>query len=336
MRDDPEGSRTASRSAPAATHRWLILDGRAGALVVLLMLSLLLVPGCSGRGEGAEIDLSAGPPDTPPPLSVAPPKDRLVLAVAAVNSPLSTFEAYADLAGYLAERLDLDARFVGGKTYAEINSLVRSGDATLAMVCTGAYVYGHDEFGMELLAAPVINGHTVYYSYLIAHQDSPINSWQQLRGRTFAFSDPLSNSGRLVPLYQIWLMGQTPESLFSKYIFTYSHDNSIKAVAGRLVDAASVDSLVYDYALSHGEDDAWKTRIVWRSPPYAINPVVVNPNLDSTLKARLMGLLLQMDNNEQGRQILGRLQFERFTAIDDSAYASSRAMARAVGFSGAP
>lgn len=320
---------TCGRTRRATLCLWL---ARAG----ILTLWLFILISCTAADETSEIDLSARPrPITSTPLR-APSKDRLVFAVAAVNSPMSTFGAYADLVNYLAKRLDLEAKFVGGKTYAEINSLVRSGDATFALVCSGAYVYGREEFGMETLAAPVINGQLVYYSYLIVHKDSPITTWQQLRGRNFAFTDPLSNSGRLVPLYQIRQMGETPESLFNKYIFTYSHDNSIKAVAGRLVDAASVDSLVYDYAVAQGEDDASKTQIIWRSPPYAINPIAVNPNLDPSLKTKLRALLLGMDSNEEGRRILSGLKFDKFVPISDGAYDSVRDMARAVGARSAP
>jgi len=251
--------------------------------------------------------------------------------VAAVNSPRSTFDAYEALGRYLGERLGLQARLVGSKTYAEINALVRSGDATLAMVCTAAYVYGHDEFNMEALVVPVVHGETVYRSYLIVARDSPITTWEELRGRTFAFTDPMSNSGRLVPLYQLWRMGETPGSFFDRYIFTYSHDNSIRAVAQGLVTAASVDSLVYDYALAKGEDNAADTRVIWRSPPYGINPIVVNPNLDPVLKAELKRLLLEMHHTPEGRAILERLTFDRFVPANDKAYDSVRAMMQAVG-----
>ena len=91
---------------------------------------------------------------------------------------------------------------------------------------------------MEALVVPEVNGIPLYYSYLIVRADAPFRSLADLRDRTFAFSDPLSNSGRLVPVYQLALMGETPESFFGRYIFTYAHDNSIKAVAENLVDAA--------------------------------------------------------------------------------------------------
>lgn len=320
-------------SACGQTHwtlmrRWTMWAGVAAWL--------LLTVSCVAQTGELDVDLRAKP-QTATATSLAPPsKNRLVLAVAAVNSPMSTFKGYSDLVNYLASKLDMEGKFVGGKTYAEINSLIRSGDVNLAIVCSGAYIYGHDEFNLELLAAPVIKGQSVYYSYLIVGKDSSIDGWNQLRERTFAFTDPLSNSGRLVPLYQIWQMGKTPESLFSKYIFTYSHEKSIKAVAGRLVDAASVDSLVYDYVQTRGEDDASKTKVIWRSPPYAMNPVVVNPNLDPSLKAKLRKILLEMDSTDEGRHILSALQFDRFTSVSDGDYDSIRRMARAVDSQGAP
>ena len=324
------GTRVPGRLAAIHTVRHWTGWAVAGTALALLATS------CALPSPGPVIDLSAKPQPSPPPSPSAPAKDRLVLAVAAVNSPTSTFEAYAELTRYLGERLGMDAKFVGGKTYAEINSLVRSGDVAVAVVCSGAYVYGAQEFGMELLAAPVINGQAVYYSYLIVHPDSPITGWRDLRGRTFAFTDPLSNSGRIVPLYQVRQLGETPESLFSRYIFTYSHENSITAVAGKLVDAAAVDSLVYDYWVAQDSDVAARTKVVWRSPPYAINPVVVSPNMEPALKAALQARLLEMHEDEEGRRILARLMFDRFVPIDDSAYDSIRQMMRAVGMLGAP
>ncbi|MBI4200239.1 MAG: phosphate/phosphite/phosphonate ABC transporter substrate-binding protein [Chloroflexi bacterium] len=315
-----------SRRSLSPAKAWHRVTGLAAAVAFLVVTA-----SCALLDREPEIDLSARPQADQVPMSAEPARDRLVLAVAAVNSPMSTFELYADFARYLGKRLGMEAKFVSGKTYSEINSLLRSGDATLAIVCSGAYVYGREEFDLELLAAPSVRGQLVYYSYLIVHKDSPIAAWPQLKGRTFAFTDPLSNSGRIVPLYQIRQMGETPESLFSRYIFTYSHDYSIEAVAGKLVDAASVDSLVYDFNVRQGSDEAAKTKVIWSSPPFAINPVVVNPNLDARLKARLRTLLLEMHDDPEGRLILDRLTIDRFTPIEDGAYDSIRYMMQAVG-----
>lgn len=74
---------------------------------------------------------------------------------------------YPELVAYLGRRLGRPAELVQGKTYAEINDLVRTGDVTLALVCTNAYLEGREDFGMEALVVPQVAGETVYYSYLI-------------------------------------------------------------------------------------------------------------------------------------------------------------------------
>lgn len=294
----------------------------------LALGGLSLLASCGPGYDAPAIDLSQ-PAEEGGQLSPIPTPGQQVLrmAVAPVISPRETFAShYGDLLGYLGERLGMPVELIQGKTYAEINDLVRAGDVTLALVCTNPYLQGQEDFGMELLVAPEVNGKTEYYSYLIARRDSDIDSLEDLRGRTFAFSDPLSNSGRLVPLYQLALMGETPESFFSRYIFTYAHDNSIKAVAQGLVDAAAVDSLVYDYWATIGSEYVTKTKIVERWGPFGINPVVVSPGLDPTLKGRLRQTLLTMHQDPRGKLILQKLHIDRFIIPDESIYDSVRAM----------
>lgn len=299
--------------------------------LVRCALGALVLAACSTTSREPVINLSAAPATGKAATLGANGSEQLVFAVAAVNSPRSTFAAYEEMARYLGNAVGLKPRLLGSKTYSEINALVQSGEAALAMVCSAAYVYGNWEFGMEALAIPQVKGQTKYYSYLIVPESSPARSWRDLKGRTFAFTDPLSNSGRLVALYQLWEMGTTPEAFFSRSIFTYSHDNSIKSVAWQVVDAAVVDSLVYDYALARGEADAIKTRKIWQSPPYEINPIVTHPRLDAGLKARLQRELLQMHESEAGRALLLRLGFDRFVPSRNEEYDSIRDMARLTG-----
>ncbi len=260
-----------------------------------------------------------------------PDPSRLRFAVAPVLSPRATLENYEALAAYLGERLGRPVELVQGKSYAEINALVRAGDVSFALVCSGAYVQGRREFGMQALVVPVVNGETTYRSYLIVPSDSPDRGWEDLRNKRFAFTDPLSNTGRLVPVYVLSRMGEVPERFFKDFIFTYSHDNSIEAVAEGLVDGAAVDSLVYDYLAQTNPALAAKTRIVWKSPAYGINPVVVHPKVDPELRARLAAILLGVDSDLKGREVLARLGVDAFVMPDPSAYDSIEEMMRATG-----
>ncbi|MBZ4659190.1 MAG: phosphate/phosphite/phosphonate transporter, periplasmic binding protein, partial [Desulfacinum sp.] len=109
-------------------------------------------------------------------------------------------------------------------------------------------------------------------------------------------------------------------------IFTYSHDNSILAVARGLVDGASVDSLIWDYY--QAEDSRWtyKTRIIRRSQPFGIPPVVVSPALDPAVKETLRTVLFTMHEDPQGKAILDELHIDRFVAPQAAWYESVKAL----------
>ncbi len=287
----------------------------------------------SGCGEGLHYkalrlsDVEEIAPSNAP----APGEHPLRVAVGSVISPKGTAGSYRGLVAYLGKKIGRPAELIQRQTYAETNDLVRRGDVDIALVCSGAYVAGQRDFGMELLAAPQMNGEVVYYSYLVVPGNSSVQTLPQLRGKVFAFTDPLSNSGRLSPAYLLWQMGERPDTFFQKTIYTYSHDNSLKAVADGLVDGAAVDSLVYDAILTREPRYAERVRIIYRSPPYGMPPVVVPPGLDPTLKVQLRDALLNMHQDKEGQAILAELAIDRFVPIEDRAYASIRDMISAVG-----
>lgn len=147
-----------------------------------------------------------------------------------------------------------------------------------------------------------------------------------------AFTDPLSNSGHLAPDYQLSLFGETPVSFFGKYIFTYSHDHSITAVADKLVDGAAVDSLVYDQLVASDSELASRTRIIARWGPYGIAPVVVSPALDLQLKQQLQDFFLDLHNSDEGNRILNSLTIDKFVVVPDSIFDSIREMKTNLGW----
>ena len=294
----------------------------------LLAILGLFVAGCATAQAGPVVHLA----DLKPlPANAAGSVVPLRVAVAAVISPQGTAESYQGLLEYLGAKLNRPVELVQRRTYSEINGLVESGFVDLAFVCTSAYVAGHDKFGMELLAAPQVGGATTYYSLLIVPADSSARGIADLRGKVFAFTDPMSNSGRMYPTYLVQQAGSTPDQFFARTFFTYSHDDAIRAVAEGLADGAAVDSLVYDFVVRGDPTVGQKTRIIHRSPAFGIPPVVVSPSIRPQLKAELQTLLLGMADTREGQQSLHAIGFDRFTVIDDSAYNSARELIAAVG-----
>ena len=290
-----------------------------------ILLLFLALTACGAPARPLDIRFGDVDPATAPSYS---PNDTkpLRVAVAAVISPKGTVESYSDLLAYMGRKLNRRVELVQRQTYAEVNDLVKNGDVDMAFVCTSAYVVGQRDFSMELLVAPQVNGATVYYSLLIVPADSPARSLADLRGKVFAFTDPMSLTGRVYPTSLVKSLDGSPESFFSRVFFAYSHDNAIKAVADHVADGAGVDSLVYNYLIARDPTIETRVRVLDRSPAFGIPPVVVSPNLSPQLKETLRELFLQMDTDPAGQTILRNLLIDRFVLVSDRIYDSARAL----------
>jgi len=295
---------------------------RALSSVLLVIVTAMLSAGCS-REEPKKIVLDSGQPEAQVP---AQEEKGVRIAVGGMITPKEGMVYYRDFLRYVQDKIGIKVYYVDREGYAEINEMLKNRQLEAAFVCSGPYVDGHKEFGLELLAAPQAYGVTVYYSYIIVPKDSPIRSFAELRGKRFAFTDPLSNSGKLVPTYMLARMNETPESFFREFIFTKAHDKSIKAVAQGVVDAAAVDSLIWEYLNATNPQFTAKTRILEKSSPYAIPPLVVPRDIDPELKKRLRGAFLNAHNDPRGLEILKKMHIDKFVTIDDNAYDSVREM----------
>lgn len=251
---------------------------------------------------------------------------KVRIAVGGMITPKEGNAYYRDLLRYIEEKISEKVQYVDREGYAEINEMLKTGKLEAAFVCSGPYVIGKKEFGLELLVAPQAYGESVYYSYIIVAKDSPYRSFEELRGKKFAFTDPLSNTGKLVPTYMLAKMNETPETFFSVVIFTKSHDKSIKAVAQGIVDGASVDSLIWEYFNATNPEFTSKTYILKKSPPYAIPLVAVPENLAPELKSKLKQVFLNAHLDPKGQEILQKMKIDKFVVIDDKAYDSVREM----------
>jgi phosphonate transport system substrate-binding protein len=240
------------------------------------------------------------------------------IAIAAVLSPEGNATLYRPLTSYFGKALGRPVQLIQRRNYQEVNDLLARGGVDVAFVCTGAYLQGKEH--MSLLVVPRINGKVTYRSYLIVHSSSGIDSFQKLRGKVFAFTDPLSNTGYSHPLSILSEMHEQPETFFARTIFTYSHDRSIYAVTRGLVDGASVDHLVYQYAVQRDSEIGLQTRVIDKSKEYGIPPVVVPARIDPWKKNQLQEIFLRMHESEEGRKALHELGIERFEIPDADLY----------------
>jgi phosphonate transport system substrate-binding protein len=235
-------------------------------------------------------------------------------------SPVANINAYRPFAKYLQLVLHMPVKIVQKRTYSAVNNLLTKNKIDLAFICTGAYVYGGLKNKVKIIAVPVIDGKTTYRAYIIAHRPSKINSVKDLKGAVFAFTEPLSNTGYEYPMSFFKVHGINPKTYFKRIMFTYNHTDSIKAVAAGIADGASVDSIVYFYTYNKYKSVMFHTKIILKSPPFPIPPIVMPDGVNKRLRDKVTKILLNMSKNPKGKLILKKLNIDRFAVPDISRY----------------
>ncbi len=241
-------------------------------------------------------------------------------------TPVDTVEYYQDIIAYISEKIGQPVEMQYRKTYDEMDRMLEQGEVDAAFICGAPYIDDKRKFGAELLVAPQVDGSPFYRSFIIVHRDSDIQSFDGLQGRSFAFTDPKSNSGRLYPTYLLARRGDRVEDFFGKYVYSYSHNKSVELVAKKEVDGAAVESLVYEYMQEKKSPYVQQTRIINQSQYFGSPPLVATPKTATFIKQKIIEILVNMHQDPKGKRILNTVLIERFVQAKDRNYDSVREM----------
>lgn len=212
---------------------------------------------------------------------------------------------------YLEERLGHPVRFLQRSSYREIMDLLLDGQLDFAWIC--GYPYIRHETQLRLMAVPLYRGQPLYRSYLIVPaSDKTTTSLSDLKGAVFAFSDPDSNSGYLVPQYQLLKMGFDAKTFFRKNFFTWAHDKVISAVALNVADGGAVDGYVWETLALINPGLTSRTRVVSRSEQFGFPPLVARKDLNYTTFARVQRVFLEMNKDPEGSNLLKQVNLDGF------------------------
>jgi phosphonate transport system substrate-binding protein len=165
------------------------------------------------------------------------------------------------------------------------------------------------------------NGSLGYRSCLIVHSDSDIFSPEDMTGKTFAFNDPNSTSGYLVPsAFFMMEMGVDPKKHFSKVTFSGSHEASILAVAAKKVEIASTNLPDLQQLTRENKMPRGALRVIWVSKIIPNDPIVVRKDLPPSFKSAVQESLTTMRarNTEAFKEIGAWLG--GFVPADDGKY----------------
>lgn len=164
------------------------------------------------------------------------------------------------------------------------------------------------------------DGSPGYWSLLLAHKDSKLNSVEDVikygPELTFSNGDPNSTSGFLVPGYYVFGLNKIDPKTYFKNTVSGNHESNALAVANKQVDFATGNTENMARLEKNFPDKFKEVKIIWKSPLIPADPIVWRKNLSDGDKAKIKDFFLTYGvsgpDAAKEKEILAGLQWAPF------------------------
>jgi phosphonate transport system substrate-binding protein len=252
-------------------------------------------------------------------------QDTFTIGVIPAQTEGAMDGAMDKLQSLLGEKL---SREVEVEVYPDYNGVVEAMNydkIDMAFLGPLTYVIAHNKSGAKAIITQLIDGEPFYHSYIITHRD---NAWESLEDLLkqpeevdFAFGDPNSTSGSLIPSIELQDRGvyeSQEQHQFNSVRFTGSHDATALSVQNKQVDAGAIDSAIYNQLVDSGKIDDKQVKVIWKSAKLFQYPWAVHKNTDDETIQKLQEAFLSIEDQE----ILDAFGATGFAKASNEDYAS--------------
>lgn len=265
---------------------------------IIFVALAVLIAGLTGCASQSQSETAEGWPE------------KLTVAYLPTESTDVLMESRNGMQEDLAAYLGIEVEEVPCTDYNAVIEAMRTGRADAASFGPFSFVLASERADVEAIAMHAPNGdklQAVYQSLFITNVDNTdINSITDIKGCTFAFVDPNSTSGNLVPSGEIILAFpdlnltvddvHTNGTFFSATSFSGTHPAGAAAVEKNDVDVAPIASTTFYRLIEQGElDESW-VKVIHTSPDIPNSPWAVRSDLPDDLKEKLQEFLLSYEN----------------------------------------
>ena len=238
-----------------------------------------------------------------------------------------TQKSFAPLVSYLEKTMNVKIEASVATDYNAVVEAMRAGHLDAAMFGPFSYVMANERAGAQVVVARVgVTGLPTYKSYIYTRSDSGINSLQDLKGKSFAFTDPGSASGYLIPS-KVFLDNKMSSKDFSSTIYTNGQDASVLAVKNKSVDAACGDEMTWERSISAGivGKDELKSLASADIPQ---SPFAVSKDISPEMKKKFVDAMLKV--GKEAPETLKPLKAKGYVETTDDNYKIIRDTAKAL------
>lgn len=304
------------------------------ARLSLAAVGLALLASCSGapnttEGTNAATDGAAEETASAEGEACAPEIAEIDFGIISTESQANLQELWEPFLAKMSEDMGRPVNGFYATDYAGVIEAMGAGKIQIAWYGGKSYIEAAKRSGAEAFAQTVASDGTKgYYAHLITNKENPIVSEIDLENGngdkyvidnagdlTFAFNDPNSTSGFLVPSYFVFGQnGVNPQEVFSELIFAGSHEATAQAVANNQVDVATNNSESMS-RLQETDPEAFKqVQIIWTSPIIPSDPIAYKSDIPECLKEQFKEFFYNIDDET----VLGPLDWAGFDPASDT------------------
>ena len=250
----------------------------------LTLIMMLILTGFTGLKSFADLKGSGS-------------QKMLTLAFIPQENPEKLIGDIKKITKYLENEIGIPVKGYVTQDHAAAVEALRSGKADISFMGGLPYVLAHNEIGAEVLLSEVYRGSPVYRGRIFVRRDSGINEPRDLKGKSIAFADPISESGYLYPLdifvkKGFFKQGEDPNKFFKTVYFAGGYQQAIQAVANGLVDAAGVSQFA-DLLLT--PDQLARVKWIAESQDIPSHVVCSRKGLDPEIKEYFKTAMLKLN-----------------------------------------
>ena len=306
---------------------------KGSSLLAIALFSGSVLASCSG---GSSEEAAVSPTDTASAGEMcAPELTELEFGIISTESQDNQKPKWEPFVAAMSEALGRDIKASYATDYAGVIEAMGAGKIQMAWYGGKSYIEAAERSDAEAFAQTVAtDGSKGYYAYLITNKENPIladidveagNGDQYVvdnaSNLTFAFNDPNSTSGFLVPSYYVFAQNDVnPEDAFEELVFAGSHEATALAVANNQVDVATNNSESL-YEVEKNDPTAYEDiQVIWTSPEIPSDPIAYRSDLPDCLKTEIKDFFYSYDDEA----ILGPLEWSGFDEADDTTWNTVR------------
>ncbi|MEM7335789.1 MAG: PhnD/SsuA/transferrin family substrate-binding protein [Chloroflexota bacterium] len=238
----------------------------------------------------------------------------------------NTFPLMRLLSEYLENKMDLNVSYVHDAPWQDRSRWLHAGDIQLGWICSKPYALQLDANPrlLEGIAVPIMKGdlyagQPVYYSYLVVHKDNPAVSIYDLKNGSVAYNEPGSQSGYFSLLTGLAEIGETAD-YFSQWLESGAHKYSLGWLQTKRVDAAAIDSTLWDYESSLDPQRFADLKIIGLLGPFPGPPLAAHFSVPTEMRDQLRQILAELHLTPEGRAILDASHISHFESVSDPLY----------------